>query len=171
MEQYKSVTELREYLKSKGMKKFLNNLQYYGFYIWFNWLSDLKWKIPNYFHRAWYGWGKADTWNFDYYLSKVIYQGLLWLKFHQHGYPATYNPKTHRNDYNEKRWDEIMNKMIYSFRMVKEIEEGNREFYLKGIEKKDINLFKKLNCLSKEEAKKMREGLNLFSKYYFCLWD
>jgi len=49
---------------------------------------------------------------------------------------------------NEKEWDTILSKMTYSFGVLK----GDRIYF------------------EEEEEKKIKEGLELFSKYYFDLW-
>ena len=77
MAKYKSVKEMKEKLYKRTL---LDEIRYYGFYIWWNKITDLKWKIPNLIHRAYYGWGKADTWDFDNYLANVIIGGLKHLK-------------------------------------------------------------------------------------------
>ena len=140
--------------------------------IW-NWITDLKWRIPNWWQRGQRGWGYADTWGFDFYLSKVIYGGLVHLKKHKCGYPITI-PKIETEwtevDYkaNEKIWDEIMDKMIYAFKLAKEIGEGEREFYKPYM---DENFQKTYKCLSKEEDDAMKEGMKLFIDHFFSLWD
>ena len=60
------------------MKKrtWLDEVRYFGFYIWWNWITDLKWKLPNIIQRAYYGVGYADVWSFDTYLCDVIIRGL-----------------------------------------------------------------------------------------------
>jgi len=77
MAKYKSVKEMKKHLYKRTL---LDEIRYYGFYIWWNKITDLKWKIPNLIHRAYYGWGKADTWDFDNYLANVIIGGLKHLK-------------------------------------------------------------------------------------------
>lgn len=96
--------------------------------------------------RGYRGWADEDVWGFDYYLTKVILGGLKRLKETKHGYPC---------DLTEKKWDKIINKMIYTFETNKSLFEGNKFF----------------EQLSKEEQKKYNEGFKLFQKYFNSLWD
>lgn len=144
----------------------------YGFW---NWLSEIQYRIPNFFHRAWYGWGKADTWNFNSYLSNVIYEGLVHLKKYKHGCPIVIDRKKRQEEWkdedyneNEKVWNSIFEEMILAFKLAKDITQGEREFYLPKLGKIKAKEFK---CLTKEEDKTMKKGMSLFIKYFFNLWD
>jgi len=156
---------------NNSIKEKLNYCKWLLRYGIWNWLTDLKWRVPNYFQRGWRGWGNADTWEFDAYLSKIIYQGLVHLNKHKPGYPITLVPENEEEpDYeaNEKKWQEIMNKMISAFKLASEIGTGEREFYLSKLNEKHQ---KELNCLTKEEDDAMNEGFRLFTEHFFNLWD
>lgn len=134
--------------------------------IW-NWIIDLKWRIPTVLHRMFYGWGYADTWSLDSYLSKIIYESLKYQKKHTRGYVIYDQNKTDKE--NELFSNDLYNDMIYAFKLAKEIGEGKRNFYLPNINKK---LRKKLfNCLTREEDRKMKKGMKLFIKHFFNLWS
>jgi len=140
--------------------------------VW-NWLSDLQWRVPNYFERAWNGFGHADTWGFDNYLAKVIYSGLVHLKKHKHGSPIVIPQKAGewtKKDYqvNDEAWDKIMDEMINAFRLAKEIGDGTREFYLPKMNKK---FRKEQKCLTRDEDRAMKRGFKLFTQHFFNLWD
>jgi hypothetical protein len=66
------------------MKKYKRTLwdeiRYYCFYSWYNWLSDRPLAIKSFFQRGKRGWADKDTWDFDYYLCEVISGGLKHLK-------------------------------------------------------------------------------------------
>jgi hypothetical protein len=47
----------------------------------------VRYRIPGYFRRAWYGWAPQDTWSFDHYLASVIAEGLEHMADHAHGWP------------------------------------------------------------------------------------
>ena len=80
-----------------------------------------------------------------------------------------------------KNWNEILDKMIYAFEMLKKSEyEGtySRFYPSKNDPNKhflaDTNFSKKYPdhyLITKEEDDKINEGLDLFHKYYFSLWD
>jgi len=136
------------------MKKFkrtlLNEIRYYGFYIWWNLLTDLKWKVPNLIHRAYYGWGKADTWDFDTYLAKIISEGIVYLKKYQHGIPCDLAEKYDDEKALEER-NKRLDKIIYAFKL--------HLIWVDG------------RILTEEEKKVYQEGLELFIKYMGDLWD
>ena len=142
--------------------------------IW-QYIYDIPLNIKSFFQRGIKGWANSDTWGFDSYLSKVIYNGLLHLKKHKHGYPITITPKIVKDpnkdidyDENEQNWNDIMDKMIYAFKLANDLGTGEREFYLSKLSKEKQLKFK---CLTKEEDKKMKMGMGLFIKHYYNLWD
>jgi hypothetical protein len=133
----------------------------------------LKWQIPTMWHRAFHGWGYADTWNLDAHLASVIYESLVYLKAHRYGTPIVLKNWKDPNgeeesEENEKMWKVIEDEMIYAFKLAKEIGMGEREFYLPGMDNK---FRKELKPLTRDENRKMRKGMLLFVKYFFNLWD
>lgn len=82
-----------------------------------------------------------DTWNMDHTLAHIILPMLKQLKATNHGYPS---------DLTEQEWDEIQDKMIWSFEQ--------------KIKDTDMDL-------SHEEHEKMAEGFKLFGLHYQNLWD
>lgn len=139
-----------------------------------NWLLEIKYRVPNFFHRAWYGWGKADVWGLDFYLSRIIYQSLIHLKKNKQGYPITIitknvkDPNDIDSEANQKNWDKILNKMILAFKLANDIGSGGREFYSPKLSKEKQLKFK---CLTKDEDQQIKEGMKLFIKHFFSLWD
>ena len=139
--------------------------RWYNQLFWF--LRHRIWQIPSearryvvsFFQRGRRGWAKEDTWQFFGYLSKVIKEGLIHLKKYQHGYPA---------DLTEKRWDKMLDEMIKAFSLAEEIGNDDRSAYAPKLSEKDQKKFK---CLTKEEDDLMKEGMSLFIKNFFSLWD
>ena len=84
---------------------------------------------------------KWDTHSMDHTLANIVLPMLKQFKEGNHGYP---------HGLTEKKWDNILDKMIYSF------------------EKK---LSEDAYDLNDKEQKKMQEGFVLFGKYYQNLWD
>ena len=107
-----------------------------------------------------------DVWSLDYTLANIIHPALVRLKETKHGYPQLYEDGMVTNahwdrqlhfdfidedvetNYLIKKWDNILDKMIYSF---------------------DCN--KKDNNLEIEDWDKVQEGLDLFAEHYTSLWD
>ena len=110
-----------------------------------------------------------DVWNLDHTLSCIIHPALIRLKETKQGYPQLFEDgmvtphywdrQLHFDFIDEEveekyllnKWNEIMDKMIYSF----------------GVIKKD-GLFKKAD---NDEWNRIQEGLDLFAKHYTSLWD
>ncbi len=143
--------------------------------------GDIRRNIRDFIQRGRRGWADSDTWGFCDYLSNVILGGLKHLKKHKHGTPVTINPKTKEYDYDEKRWDEIMNKMIYTFETSKKILDNypkNDWFYTPTKEwNKQKSLRDKFSdgklmyVMTKKECLKYEKGFKLFQEYFYSLWD
>ncbi len=110
-----------------------------------------------------------DVWNLDYTLACIIHPALVRLKETKHGYPELWEDgmvTSHNWDrqlhfdfideeieekYLIKKWNDIMDKMIYSFGVI--MNDG---------------LFEKYD---EDEWNRIQEGLDLFAKHYTSLWD
>lgn len=116
---------------------------------------------------------KWDTWNTDSTLAKIILPMLKQLRKNKHGAPITDDedvpeelrstsapPKKNEWDIDEnhfKRWDWIMDEMIWSF------EEINKDTFWDrlGLERDELQKYED----------RIDNGLRLFGKYYRGLWD
>lgn len=143
-----------------------------------------------------------DTWNMDFTLSWIILPLLLQLKETKQGYPSILSTSSKQHtgqmsfDFMEdsssdeffqddlKKWDEILDKMIWSFKQLAENEYGDHyhhgSFELTTEETQNGNLqivdlnpgknwYDHVGHTLHEE--RIQEGLDLFAKYYRCLWD
>ena len=116
---------------------------------------------------------KHDTWNMDATLAKIILPMLKQLKESKHGAPMTDDedvpeelrstsapPKKNEWDVDEnhfKRWDWIMDQMIWSFEEI-----NNDSFWERlGLERDELQKYED----------RIDNGLRLFGKYYRGLWD
>lgn len=117
------------------------------------------------------GFPRTDIWSLDYTLSYWIIPRLKKLKETKNGFPVMmYNDDEFKNCTNgeqnseidarkQKEWEEILDKMILSFEyVVRESDDRNYDCY-SSKEKMD------------EHEQKIQEGLDLFAKYFRCLWD
>ena len=110
-----------------------------------------------------------DVWSLDHTLSRIIHPALIRLKETRHGYPELWEDgmvtshiwdrQLHfdfidedvENEYLIKKWNDILDKMIYSFSIIADED----KFY--GTEEVDWD--------------DVQEGLNLFAEHYTSLWD
>lgn len=157
---------------------------------------------------------RFDTWSLDHTLALIIYPALIQLKETKHGIPSCivndvggeewdpqgsfdFYKETHNEAWDEaaKRWDEILDKMIWSFQQL--IEDDYSDLYHHGDPKYDWVKTEKLfpnPVTGKDEAtwqmvdknpnehwydhvghrlheERIQEGLELFGKHYRSLWD
>jgi hypothetical protein len=118
-----------------------------------------------------------DTWNMDYTLAKIILPMLKQLKATKHGSPNVDNedvpinlraPEEDVLKYKTlgetdpdffKRWDWVLDEMIYAF----DCKVNKEEVYMRF----DI---KDRDAMQKEQDR-ISNGFRLFGKYYESLWD
>ncbi len=188
LKKFTSVDDLKKELDNKKWHWWEYIEIYWHRYFW-NWARNLKWRIPTWWQRSFHGWGYADTWGLDGYLSKVIYESLTYLKKHKHGTPVLLNKQSNewnKKDYltNEKQWDIILDKMIKTFRLARDI--GNTIYYFpsKNWNKKTYQTYVKMckdfnkkwpednhRTMTLKESKEYEEGFDLFKEHFFSLWD
>ncbi len=88
------------------------------------------------------GYSDPEWWDIDYYLAKWALPRLRHLRKHAHGFPVGMS---------ELEWDMILARMCLAFAIIEEYG-GDR--------------------MDNEAAQKyIDEGLDLFRKHYFSLWD
>lgn len=149
----------------------------------FNYLSELKYKVPNTFQRARRGWGFADTWSLDYYLAKVIRDSIFYLKENKLSIPTNLSDEDNF-EFNEKLWNSILDDIIWTFDMALKIidldvffppseKEWEQEWYNK--ETKFLETLKNKDYMpraaTKEEVEKYNKGWKYFQEYFLSLWD
>ena len=150
---------------NKYKRTLLDEIRYYGFYIWWNWLSLRPLKIKSFFQRGFRGWADEDTWDFDLYLAEVISKGLRHLKKYHHGcpidiyekYKSRKNLTQHQKDkLTTKEWKIKMDIMIRGFEIIPQLYE--------------IKILR--NKILKEGYEyEFDRGFDMFKKYFFNLWD
>lgn len=162
--------------------------------------EDLRlWLIAKY-QRANRGWANRDTWSLDYHLAKVVIGGCEYLKKTKHGIPSLVfnendevdeigNHTDEAFDKVSKRWDDILDSIILTFKIIIMIEENG--WFYQPIEeysisravkmryfnkklRKESSFFREPNyghVMTKEECRIYDRGWKNFQKYYFGLND
>ncbi|MHA1789187.1 MAG: hypothetical protein ACTSXT_08165 [Candidatus Helarchaeota archaeon] len=116
--------------------------------------KNMKWFIQ----RGKRGWADCDVLDFDYYLSKIISEGINKLKID--GYSLV----------DEEELDVI----IYAFQISQRIAFCDVIYVTERNRKKVEEMYKNVSfvkVLSKGECEKVRKGWNLFRKYFHNLWS
>jgi hypothetical protein len=153
--------------------------------IWFRRYIQRPWEdaisyIKRFIQRGIRGYGDSDLWNMNYFLTEIILNMLVELKRIKHGVPSILDEATGNYDYDEQKWNEILDKMIEGFAILRKcdlydemIEWGG---YLPDESRKQIqdSMQKKYSTwrfTTREEEAKVKLAFELFSKYYQSLWD
>jgi len=120
---------------------------------------------------------RYDVWSMDITLALIILPMLKQLKATKHGYPSNLT---------EKKWEIILDKMIWSFEQVVLFYEDSQFWIVKpeidweakerssvtGLSEIKWKVKGKLDTRRmKRHHQKIDEGLELFGKYYRNLWD
>ena len=111
-------------------------------------MRDFRGRLQR-FHR---GWADEDVWSMDHSLAQIIVPMLKELRENNVGYP---------HGLTEKKWEDILDKMIVGFQSVLD----ENEVWIKKLTN---DQHKKI---LETEHKKQQEGLKLFARYYRNLWD
>ena len=113
-----------------------------------------------------------EIWNLKVHLASCIYDSLLQFKnLDRTSYPS---------DISDEKWEEYLDKMLFSFKEIsRNYKNDPLELYLKSKDlsdtltddfSSDAERTLVMND-SKKYFDKIKEGLNLFSKYFNDLWD
>ena len=166
------------------------------------WVDDRIQDLYNIFNRLWFDRLKQkvsvridpwDTWSMDHTLAPIILPMLVQLKETKHGAPivddedvpkqlhmtkkekAAFNKDGSTNDKFFKRWDWIMDEMIWAFEQ-KNRDHWQNDYYGPYIEGEDSKVlsgrFEWIDDKGRDaHQKRMSNGFKLFGKYYEALWD
>ncbi len=129
---------------------------------WYKWVLNIPREIKWLYQRARRGYAEEDTWSLDGYLSSWLPEALRELKERNIGYPAGLT---------DKKWKETLEKMAEGFeahRKICEIYKFNEGIY-RTEDDSGYKLWKKE--VRDPLEKQFDEGMKLFVKYYFNLWD
>ena len=141
-------------------------------------LNDWKYEIKWAWQRVLRGYDDTAVWDFHHHISEQFPKILRDLKEIQHGCPGELYDKKAKKNKECHKWEDILEKMANGFDAARKLD--NNE-YMKEIKLKkprkdmfdkdsytDYKFDKKCyNKLNKE----FEEGIELFKKWYFSLWD
>ena len=115
-----------------------------------------------------------DVWSMNYTLASIIYPMLLKLKEQKHGYPYTdasdgpvdfvsdEGPEVWDKGYSEKRWNYILDEMIWAFESLVNEDKYEDTYYQNDTWDMEGWI---------AHIDRQKNGLRLFGKYYYSLWD
>ena len=166
------------------MKEYFKpNLAYRKTY-WKHWTSlpaEIYEWIRCFIQRGKQGYCYRDIWSIDCYLVEIIPPMIKRLKETTYGFPA---------DLTEEKWIEILDKIILGFEAGKKIvddanwvmNEGSDMIFVASEEHPNLKSIEFTNPWTEDQIKHFREldaqdrknfdeGIELFHKYFFSLWD
>lgn len=146
----------------------------FGWALWRLWRYTLHprvmWrKVVRYHQRGVRGWADEDTWSFDYYLSRVIVEGLDHLRKNTHGYPSKLVPDyevamEQRVEDGAQRWNQILYEIMEGFAATSLLSQSVQFTIVDDVLIRDHALEAKL--LAAQEL-----GFARFKEYYGAFWD
>ena len=123
-------------------------------WVWWKWvylLVELPREIKWFCQRGVRGYSDRDMWSMDFYLADIIPKMLRKFKSGLTGCPGQLAIHS-KVEEGMKKWEEILDKIIFAFEMYKKIDDSE--------------------CTpTKEDMKKVDEGLKLFIEWLPNLWD
>ena len=141
-------------------------------------LNDWKYEIKWAWQRVFRGYDDTSVWNLYHHISEQLPKILRQLKNNHLGCPGELFDNKAKKNKECHKWEDILEKMARGFDAAVKI--GNNE-YMKEIKlkKPEKDIFGKdsytgykydKKCYNKL-YKEFEEGMELFKKYFFNLWD
>lgn len=116
----------------------------------FPWCIKDSWNACKwFFQRIFRGYSDPEVWDLYFHNAKWLIPRLRKLKEIGHGFPAMLSTKDKTEEESAREWTSILDKMISAF---------------------EFMVSEDWDC-SNETQEKASEGLDLYRKYFFCLWD
>ncbi len=146
------------------------------------WWNDFKYWIKKKKQKLTPGFPHYESFDFLSWPSEIVIPRLKMLKDNLHGCPAELADKHKNVEKGCEEWEKIIEKMIWSFENIDKdpppIKPDNYDSRQKKIKYSDGAIsYEPLDKREwdwtpcEEHEKKVREGLDLFSKHYLNLWD
>lgn len=133
-----------------------------------NLYREIKWFIQ----RGKRGFSDRDVWSIDWYLGEILPKMLKQLKKTQTILP-TWEYGNEPEEVAQKRWNNILDNMIYTFETEHKLSETNLLYTTvknrNRIEK--IGKYVGIPVMTKEECERYRKGWYYFQKHFKSLWD
>jgi hypothetical protein len=169
---YKSVEEMckemKEREKKHPIKTFFRHHIYYPIYRLCENIRMFPKEVKWFIQRGHRGWADCDVWSVDWHLCRIIPPMLRRLRKTKIGGP--FDDK-HGG---VKRWNEILDDMIFTFEAASLIQNYDAVFPDKNAPTERINAHRKkfkIKVFTKEEYDRYKKGWKLFQEYFYSLWD
>ncbi len=131
-------------------------------------IRELPSRTKFFIQRGRRGWSDQDAWSIDYWLVDNLIPMLKRIRYDRAGTPMNFyrkkdgvdkdgNPTDGAHVLADKRYDEVLDKIIYGLKCAKALQELDYDY-------KDKNKTKLLN-------KRVEKTFTLIGKHLFTLWD
>ena len=157
------------------IKRFLNVLRHFRMA-----MRRVRWG----YQKATRGWSDRDIWSLFGFHAKIIRDTLKYYQENRMGSPVLPDknndkvqvPDDWHGDKTHEKWDKELDKMIKSFDRAHKIGKGELEFqsleqWTEDYQESLIDIYGEENVLTKEEVEDMFEGMHLYIKHFFAIWD
>jgi hypothetical protein len=129
-------------------------------------IKELPYKLKMAWQRATKGYCDSDSWDIYTWFSTNIVLLLTEMRNNRHGYP--YLIKNDKGDmFTDEDWGEVLTEMITCFRMVND----NSIWERKLDNPSDKIILQDLKEDSQIKQHYLERGMELFTKYFWDLWD
>lgn len=138
-------------------------------------LSDWKYEIRWAWQRVFRGYDDQITWGIDHWLVDYLPEIIRKMKNNLHGHPGNPFGKQTGLPKNEKEWKDILEKIAIGFESGGKI--CDRDYMVRSKEKyidgafKGENKYKVGKKRYNQLVKEFDEGMKLFHRHFFDLWD
>jgi len=173
--EFSSVDEMLDDLHSHRGWTILDYITHYWHIYFWNFISDIPLRVKTFIQRGMRGWSDSDTWSFDFYLAKVISEGIEHLLIYG-------------NSCFTVRDRLALREIIRTFKTANEINEHNLlytpskkftcsvykkqkrtcEFMNK---KRSYPRDRKYRVMTLREVLRFEKGFDTFKEKFFYLWD
>lgn len=196
----------RKIVKEETVKGFFGDIKPAPWYeLWFVlkprwWWNDFSFWVKNKYQKLRYGYSHYDAWDFKSRHAEWCVPRLKHLRDNHIGYPVQMEDEEYLGDtqsvapekgnwesekhFDEcsKKWEDILNKMIWSF---EHLDDHIEPIYPDDYDKRQKKFTYEDGSVAyealddrkpdytpiEEHEKRVQEGLDLFAKYYQNLWD
>lgn len=126
-------------------------------------MIDAKRALKSKIQRFIRGYADEDVWQMDYWFINIIPKMLRQLRDKGRGYPSKFKSK--------EEWDNELNKMIYYLEQSNPLDNKEENEYSSDENFEPKKFIQKELEIQKQKDKTKNKFFNLFSEYFWELWD